>query len=62
MPSSFKLVRRYIVHCFKCKEVFNMDMGYTPVFVNKKEAKESLEDYGWTVIRDKAYCETCKPK
>jgi hypothetical protein len=40
-----------------------MDMEYTPVFQNKgKEAKDSLEDYGWTVIRDKAYCEDCKPK
>jgi hypothetical protein len=51
-----------MVHCFKCKEVFNMDMEYTPVFVSKKEAKNSLEDYGWAVIRDKAYCEDCKPK
>ena len=47
------------VFCKKCGERYNTNAEYEAVFNDKAEAIECMEDSGWLVKGNDAFCENC---
>ena len=47
------------VFCKKCGERYNNNAEYEAVFNDKAEAIECMEDSGWLVKGQDAFCENC---